>query len=422
MIKHRVSLLLAAIFLFGVQSRAQVNWQKGFLVTHGDTVRGYINEREWTRNPFDFEFQKTNDSGPSRKFTIKEVSYFQVDDRVRYQRFVTLVSKDAVGLNIKAVPSANATPDTVFLEILRIGKSANLYRFRDEIKSRFFISDEAGQVKELIYQLYASNGGKYVNNEAYKNQLTFLASKAGINSTKLNWSIKQLTYGEASITKVIDQINGSTTPDFGAGKGHGDKIHFHVGAGLSINYLNYKHNVFPAQSANSLTPYFTAGIDYYNKPGVGKLLLRLGLTVNTSSFHTYGARFDQSYPQTIDYTFQQINVAFSPQVIYHLYNGAKLKFFAGAGLNVNFSSYPDNLYTVATLYPGDPYITRTPDFFQLNRVWYALQLQTGIVINRRYEVAVAYVGALQPLNRNEGLWTESLNSFRAGVSYHFIKK
>jgi len=155
---------------------------------------------------------------------------------------------------------------------------------------------------------------------------------------------------------------------------------------------------------------------------VGRLLLRLDVQLGTAQIHTTGSRYDLSYPQFIDYRFTQYNLSLCPQLIYKFYNGQKIKFYAGTGLRGNFSNYPDNMYTITTQYPGTPYVSQSPDFFRLNHEWFSLQLQTGVVVNTRFEFTIFYVGGLQTLNQNVGLWGESLQSFRSGIIYHFNEK
>jgi len=416
-------LALFALLFIQLQCFSQTNWQKGFLVIDQDTLRGYINRKEWIRNPREFEFQKTKEGNISTSnYSLKRVSYFQVDSQVRYQRFVTLVSKDEVGLNNNTVPSARPTIDTIFLEILQKGKFVNLYRYRDEIKPRYLISEDEVSAQELIYQLYSNKGGQYVQNDAYKTQLSLLAAKVGATSNKLSWLLKKSTYTESSLIEVVIAINGQPQKDFKSDRTRG-MMTLHIGVGLSINSLTYKDTGgFNVSSSPSNTPYLHVGLDYVNKLDVARLLLRLDLEIGSANFHTSAARYNQSYPQTIDYTFRQNNLSFIPQIIYNIYNKKNIKFYAGTGLRLNLSSYSDNLYTIATLYPGAPYVVQTPDFFKLNHIWFALQLQTGMVLNKRYELNFSYSAGLQTLNQNTGLWGETLNSLRLGVIYHFNRK
>ena len=46
------------LFLLPLLSIAQANYKSGYVVTlKGDTLRGYINYKEWGRNPKDIDFK-----------------------------------------------------------------------------------------------------------------------------------------------------------------------------------------------------------------------------------------------------------------------------------------------------------------------------------------------------------------------------
>jgi hypothetical protein len=415
--KRQVLLFLLIALYY--QTFSQANFQPGLVVVNQDTLRGFINQRDWTRNPTSFEFQKGT-SG-SRKFTIKEVSFFQIDGSVRFKRFITLISKDEVGLNNSGLPAA-ATIDTVFMEVLRQGKVQSLFRYKDQIKTRYFILDEAGNAKELVYQLYTTKGGQYVNNEAFKTQLTFAASKSPAVSSRISWLIKSSTYTDASLIKVIDEMNGGAPKESKKISTKGE-ITFNLGIGVSSNSLSYKSdNAFKnISSASSVTPYFSVGMDYAVRPEVSKMLWRLDLAVGSTSFETTASRSDLSYPQNVDYTFQQLNVSVNPQLLYHIHNGENLKVYLGAGFRATYSSYSKNLYTISTLYPTGPTATKIDDYFALRHMWFSFQLKAGVVIHRRSEIAVAYLPAIQPINQNDGLWAETINSFTLGYHYRFVK-
>jgi hypothetical protein len=109
-------LLIISVFLaFG--SRAQVNLHKGYVVMNSlDTLRGYIDQKEWTRNPGTLSFYKSTDDGTPRDFGIRDIVYFQVDDKLAYQRYAVSISMDKVSLENLGPPQEKSETDTVFSE------------------------------------------------------------------------------------------------------------------------------------------------------------------------------------------------------------------------------------------------------------------------------------------------------------------
>lgn len=413
---------LVVLLLVNSSLIAQSNFQPGRAVVNGDTLRGYINQKDWTRNPSSFEFQKEKDSGAPRRFGLKDVSYFQIDGSISYQRFVTLISKDEVGLNNNTLPTVAATVDTVFMEVLRRGKVQSLFRFKDQIKTRYFILDETGNAKELVYQLYTTKGGQYVNNEAFKPQLTFAAAKSPFAADRIAWLIKSATYAEGPIVKIIDEINGDKFQEnkIAAKKG---VISFSAGICLIANGVSHKtlNSYTSLGTKASSTPSLSFGIDYQVNPEVSKILWRLELAVSSSDFDTK-AQQNLSYPQDIDNSYKQLNTSVTPQFIYAIYNGAKVKFFGGLGFRATYTSYSNNLYTISTFYPNSPTTTtQIPDFFSLRHLWFSFQLKTGVVIHRRSEIAIGYLPSIQPINQNDGLWSETLSFLTLGFNYRFVK-
>src|ERR1700690_177057 len=97
-VRQIIFLILNCLVIF--HAEAQSNFQKGLVVmNNSDTLRGYIDQKEWTRNPSTVSFQKASDDHSPKVFTIKDILYFQVDGRESYQRFIGTISMDKVSLD-----------------------------------------------------------------------------------------------------------------------------------------------------------------------------------------------------------------------------------------------------------------------------------------------------------------------------------
>jgi hypothetical protein len=89
--------LLFAIFLLPLFSNAQSNFRPGYVVTlKGDTLHGFIDYREWDRNPAEVNFKKSLDNSSTETITPKNSAAFSITGFEYYQRFILSVSQDAL--------------------------------------------------------------------------------------------------------------------------------------------------------------------------------------------------------------------------------------------------------------------------------------------------------------------------------------
>ncbi len=428
--KFKITLLAFSTSIV-LSLHAQNNWQKGYVVTNAnDTLRGFIDQRDWTVNPTIISFRKTRDK-KAEKFSTGKVNYFEMEGGVFYQRYIVTISMDEVGVNASEKYKNKSEVDTVFLQILQKGKRVTLLSYKDEIKNRFYIKNGNQNPVELIYQSYKDNGEIYTK-EQYKTQLKFIAETSGTFSTKLDWLIKKSTYGNSSLLDVTSVINGIDAKAMSrAQKQLKTKPSFNVffGAGLNVGMLTYQanSNTRPEWIRNgsvsrstSSNPYVAIGFNFIGNPSVGRSVFRLDLSYNAAKFYTLSTSTGITSKEQIDYTFYQSTFSLTPQFIYNFYNKKNLKFFAGIGIRANYSSYQNNLYTITALYPSS-HTSSIPDFFLLRKFWFSGGIETGVTINKKFEICISYTPGLEEINDNSALWYESINSLRLGVVYNFIR-
>lgn len=79
---------LLYLFIRDNITHAQKNLQPGYItLNNNDTLRGFIDYREWYRNPVAISFGLSREA-PTNSFTIKDMRYFEVNNRESYQRHV----------------------------------------------------------------------------------------------------------------------------------------------------------------------------------------------------------------------------------------------------------------------------------------------------------------------------------------------
>ncbi|NJK96165.1 MAG: hypothetical protein HC905_15750 [Bacteroidales bacterium] len=137
---------------------AQSNYKNGIIVTYdGDTIKGYIDDRDWIYNPFEVQF-RSEQKVESEIFTPIIISSFQIEGEDLYKSFPVSISMDEVRLTIlHQGPDTSSIFKTVFLKVLVEGDNINLYEYTDNIKSRFFYKKPSMEYpQELRYRVYKS--------------------------------------------------------------------------------------------------------------------------------------------------------------------------------------------------------------------------------------------------------------------------
>jgi len=212
--RYLYTLLAACLLPFLALS--QSNFKPGYAVSlNGDTLKGYIDYREWLNTPKTIRF-KADINGPEKKLSAADTKYFNVNNWESYGRYVGKISLDKNDeffmLNERDTTFRH---DTVFVKILQQGPNMSLYSFSDRIKTRFYYSDkDSPEPQELVYRLYydsnvvTMNKGRTVNESTYMKQLYNLAIKYNVLDDKLQRMIEELRYHKYYILKVVNKING----------------------------------------------------------------------------------------------------------------------------------------------------------------------------------------------------------------------
>ena len=207
-------LLLLAVLLPSIAS-AQSIFRPGYVVNlKGDTLKGYIDVREWASTPTSIKF-RTGPDAETKKFTINDITAFTITNYESYASFtgdITMHKADETFMLMERDTAMKTV--TVFLKAELIGKNVNLYSYSDRIKTRYFITDkDTPKPQELIYRLYYDPGkvtlhkGRTVNENTYMKQLYELALKYDALDLKLQRIIEDARYDRSYIKNIVNKIN-----------------------------------------------------------------------------------------------------------------------------------------------------------------------------------------------------------------------
>jgi len=406
--KNILKILLAVILLPAFAS-AQSNYKPGYVVNlKGDTLKGYINYREWEKNPAQVSFK--NNSGNVQEFNTRNALAFAVAGLEYFERNIVVISEDQVELDkLGGKIDSNYRTDTVFLHVLTKGKHLALYSYRDDIKIRFYLA-ETGQLQpqELEFHVYYNAENANVNYVSrYRTQLQYAAQKNGADDIGMQSAISRARYDGDELIKIVMKINGDSGTQFASKNLLGTR--WFAGLGASYNDMSFSGDIeFPG--SYQFSPRASFGIDFLTNKITQRLFLRAELSF-TADQHD----FKNSYQQS-ELKFNQYTASITPQAYYNFYSSEKINIFAGGGVSVNFSTYPNHYYVALGGIDATP--IKQLNFPDYHTLWESIILKAGVVLNKKIEI---YAGYSPPttLTDNYTSFTGEVVSYQFGLNYLF---
>jgi hypothetical protein len=364
---------------------AQSNYHEGYVLkNNGDTLKGFINYREWERSPKKIDFKLTISSGKATAYDATAIKGFGIYGTERYISFigtVTMAPNDFP--NLSTGLDTTKQVDTLFLRQVTTGKYLTLYANKDDVKSRFFVVGPGGAPVELIYYTYYNEDNKIASTAQFKGQLFIYVNKTQPGNRRLFNEINTLSYNYADMEKVVDDINGISYSN-------GLNSRFFLGIALNMtnaeeNLANYD-NYIPKKS-KTLAPKISWGMDFFNNPQVQHLIFRVEVSASYAN-----PRYSYTSPSyNLLYEYNQYTASVTPQILLNLYNKDNFKIYIDGGWAFNFSTYSNN--KSFGRYDDPTLGTTTPvnDPYKLEAFWSNFPVQAGVVLNKRWEVFATYI-------------------------------
>ncbi|WPU94161.1 hypothetical protein SNE25_01310 [Mucilaginibacter sabulilitoris] len=400
---------------------AQSNYKQGYVVNmNNDTLKGFIDYKEWSHNPTGINF-KTGNSNTPQKYTPLNTKAFSVNNLEYYERFIVQVSKSHVELSdISHNLDTTYRIDTVFLKSMVLGKHISLYSFTDEIKTRFYVLDNSnGQINELKYLLYLNDETNTIKESSgYRLQLLRLAANYQPGNTKLINLINESSYSEKKLTAIFVAINGDSNQLIVRENAFGKR--FFVGAGVRNSKLAFSgvNTAFPdGTQKSSISPVLSTGIDFLTNKNTKTFFLRFELELAANHFKfpkIVSSNNNMDNYNSLD--FKQYTLALMPQVVYNFYSTDNLKLFIDLGFSANFSAY--NNYDYVTTYSDNSTSIRNK-FPEFEQFYFSLPLKAGVLLNKHFEIYGSYW--LSSSTTNYSQFSAGLSAYQAGINYMFGK-
>lgn len=406
---------LLSMLLTPMLSRAQSNYQKGYVVTNDkDTINGFIDYKENANNPKSVSF-KTASKGDAVSYNRQNASAINIAGVESYERFLVNISQSNARIEkLSYGQDTTSIRDSVFLKVIQKGKNVNFYAYTDDNKTRFYLLDkDASEPEELIINTYYLNeSGKTRINERYKRQLIAFMLKYNLYQQADSRRIINLRYSKTPLLEEISRINGQELVKEKA------SFRFFAGAGLSINKLSYagesQFNRPVTTQKTSYTPMLTAGIDLLANPNIGRMIYRLELSFLMAKGDIKTTAVDRVYAYQ-QHTFDSYGLTLFPQALYNFYNTPALKVYGGVGLGINLVSYKNN--QIATKVIRTDMLRIEEDGVELERLNFAPALNAGIVIKKKVELFGNY-HFTSPIS-NYTIFNACIQRTNIGIKYLF---
>jgi hypothetical protein len=416
--------LLFAFFLLPFFAAAQSNYKPGYVVTlKGDTLHGFIDYRGWNSNPTAISFKYSASDPKPLIFTISNSSFFSVSGMATYQKFTCSVSMDETNTARLSTRDSSYKIDTVFLKILQKGKNAALYSYTDGLKTRLYISEAPNYIPiELVYRIYKSvnANGATVNENTYLKQLFAIANKYNVLNSDLIRTLQTANYSQSDLLPIVSKINNVSKEEYEKKYADNGKINLYLSAALNIsNTSSSSQSAYSAGGGlghTSYQPAVSIGINVIPSPNTDRVELRAELSLAETQFNALYQLKVSPYSAT-KASFNQLNLSFSPQVIFNLYNASNFKIYAGAGLEFISFSFSNSYFGTQTgttnnaNFPIEPY--------SFSKFDSGLLLKAGVKLYKNWEVYFSY---LSPVSTTQSPYFSFYNNnLQVGVSYFFGK-
>lgn len=403
---------------------AQSNYKPGYVVNmKGDTLRGFINYKEWSKNPEQFSFKSSLDDAEAKEFDITNAKAFAVDSFEYYERHTVKISMDSLDMNAANNHPTDTLPKNVFLHIISKGQHLALYRYTDRLKRRFYISEtnNSQEPEELGFHARFDRQEltAMVYIRRYRTQLLYLAQQYQPGNNRLRSTVSNADYNEDELTDIVSKINGSSDARY-INKGSSGIRWF---AGVSANHYSLKYTgVIPladASASGRFTPKLDGGIDFFPFKAVQRFYIRVELGID---YHQYDYNHREPYSTptgaTIDLHVKQFNTSLTPQLIYNLYNAAQLKVFVDIGIAITNSNYGS--YRLITSYDSEAFPSNVQEKYpEFNFLWMTFPLKAGVAIGKRFELYACYVPKAPISDGKYTRFQGNLTSYSAGVNFYF---
>ena len=424
-------LLLAAVLLVPIASFAQSNYKPGNVVTlKGDTVKGFIDYREWDTNPESVDFKKSLADKTGTKYGLEELNSFSVTGLESYTRYIGPISTNPTdAYQVQNYRDTSFRVGTVFLKVLEKGDRIALYSYKDQLKMRFFIGDGPNySPKELTYRIYTdanydsnlgvAKGGTTIE-KTYQKQISALALKYNELNDNLIIYISKADYNGDDLLQLVSKINHMSKAEYNKKHYSGSSVNLFVGAGVNINTnspsTSGSYYEAGGRSNTSIAPAPFFGMNLFANPATKKLQIRLEFSVAPGSYKSLFTDKVSPYLPT-EVSFNELALTASPQIIYNFYNTESIKVFAGVGMEFSKISFTNSYFGTQNHDGSESDLPKANPFF-FNTEDNSFVFKAGVQFTQNLEIFANY--QTSTATTNGGYFQLNSTCAQVGLLYLF---
>jgi Outer membrane protein beta-barrel domain len=405
---------LLLLIAFATPVLAQKNYQPAYIVNNsGDTIKGFIDYREWYVNPKQIKFKATK-NGVVKDFSSLDIRAFKVVNELYVSKIVDVEFDSTANAYLWIPYDGNAIhrDSSVFLLSLVQGKSSLFLLTQPSRRASYYLQKDASKpillvdratltptfldtIKDKSFNRYDWNWNFTANDlEKSKSgvfgiQITYLLADFPPKLSEIN----SLAYKSKPLSKVINAYNahfkGSENSIIDDANFNKFKVKFGVNAAYMASYLNV-----------SVSGSFYNDLFIMNGSGYG-----IGLTsqyilprtlgkwaiFNDFVYNSYKASGqDESDINNLTiskYTFNLSNFRIYTQARYRLMQSNKLDVFINAGIFHSFLLKTDNYFEVKSAdFPSSNRSGSIIGDESLRRFKFGIVAGFGINYNRHFQL------------------------------------
>lgn len=409
--------LLIILFLFICYTHVfgQHKFKNGYFVTNSnDSVECFILDEDWDENPISFKFKLSTD-GVNREASIDSIKCFGISDASKYIRKeveIDLSSDKLEHYSYQKAPEYEI--QILFLKVLVEG-DRDLYHYKGQDLSRFFIHTEEQGTIQLIYKDYYAEFTSTAVNESFRGQLCVYLQC----DSKLRSQIMNMRYSKRNLIKLFKSYESQAgnkliyyqenrKGEFKVNINAGIVVASSINSKTSLPLLDFKHSEISGYSFGTEVEYF-----FPVKNNKLSLLIEPSLLIERSDFPLW--------PFYVDYYLNQISVPIG--IRNYIYISSKNGFFYNVGGTIS-SAINSGLDFYSITADGSP--SRSSKAYELQFSNFALSMFVGI--GYRYKdvlVEFRYSGFNKNLTYTKGsAWVvkHSNTVFKASYSFDLSKK
>ena len=399
---------------------AQSNYKPGYAVNQrGDTLKGFIDLREWDLNPQSVSFKKVVSDANSTQFGPAEVKYVEVSGLTAFRSYSGLITNDSTNPDNRAgdetAPDTSMRMAAIFLKVVDAGSKVTLYSYKDEYKTRYFIA-EAPDFKavELIYR-----ASKLSEQNTYRKQLSATALRFNELDDQTITRIARAEYGEDDLVKITNKINHISTEAYQKKHYTGKSYNFFVGAGVNINNTSPSADApyygSGGRAATSYRPAVFLGVNLFGNPATRRLQFRVELSAAQSQYKSlYTSDYSPYLPTEASY--DELALSVTPMIIFNFYNADNLKIFGGAGISFSHYSF-SNSYLGTQNHDGSESDIAANDPYYFNTFDNTFVLRAGVQVGKHLIIFGDYQSGVS--STKGGYFELSSTCEHVGLNYLF---